>query len=837
MKNRHSLHRLLLENGIRAAIKAADTIRRATPVVLLCVAMLSLGAVYLATTTLADSGLWKNWTRVFGHTAPRLGTNFSTPARTQTSGNSNSAYTLTAFDAPGAGTGELEGTVALEINASGEITGVYSNAIGVVHGFIRAADGAFTTFDAPDAGSTPPGIEGTIPIAIDTAGDVVGTYIDSNHAYHGFVRLASDGTITEFDATGAPTTVANRGTTVTGINDAGQVVGLYTTGSYDTSSTYYGFVRSADGAFTTLTEPDAGSSENANGNKQGTAAMAINASGEIAGFYIDSSNNQHGFVLSASGVYTSFDPPGSTSSGKNNVVSGTTPLSIDAAGDVTGFYTDTNLVRHGFVRTAAGVITSFDAPGAAANTGIVTGTAPFSIDPGGNYISGIYTDATGLGHGFVYSQPLTGAGTFTTFDAPGAALISGAPLSGTSGFSVNSSGMLSGEYSDSSGVLHGLLLSLAPIAPALTSPAPGSTLSSGSITFQWTPGTVGATAYQLRIGTEGVGADNLYFSGTVTGTQVTAPNIPAYGVTVYVRLYYYAGGTWTPIDYTYTESGSPTPPSLISPAPGSTLTSATGNTFCWNPGDGPALFVLYLGTTVGASDVYSSPSATAATCVGNITVPANAQTLYASLNYELSGRWYSVRSTYVDPGTPEPPSLTTPTPDSTLGTTNIAFTWNPGLGNDSYQLILGTWGPGASDLYASGETTATQVTVPSIPPYGVIVYATLYYRHLGVWTGLNYTYMESGSSTPPSFTSPTPGSTLTSAINNFCWNPGHGPALFQLHLGTTKGGSDVYNATTLTPATCVNNITVPTNGAPLYATLDYALSGRYYHISATYTEP
>jgi hypothetical protein len=42
--------------------------------------------------------------------------------------------------------------------------------------------------------------------------------------------------------------------------------------------------------------------------------------------------------------------------------SGTGSTGINTAGDIAGSYTDTNNEYHGFLRTAAGAITPFDAP-------------------------------------------------------------------------------------------------------------------------------------------------------------------------------------------------------------------------------------------------------------------------------------------------------------------------------------------------------------------------------------------------------------------------------------------------------------------------------------------
>ena len=76
--------------------------------------------------------------------------------------------TIITFDAPGAGTGTFQGTIPEDINPAGVITGVYSDANFVAHGFLRAPDGAFTTIDAPGAGTN---FQGTFAVSINPGSD------------------------------------------------------------------------------------------------------------------------------------------------------------------------------------------------------------------------------------------------------------------------------------------------------------------------------------------------------------------------------------------------------------------------------------------------------------------------------------------------------------------------------------------------------------------------------------------------------------------------------------------------------------------------------------------
>ena len=54
------------------------------------------------------------------------------------------------------------------------------------HGYVRAANGTITTFDAPGAG-TGAG-QGTADGGINTAGDIAGYYLDAGYVIHGLLR-------------------------------------------------------------------------------------------------------------------------------------------------------------------------------------------------------------------------------------------------------------------------------------------------------------------------------------------------------------------------------------------------------------------------------------------------------------------------------------------------------------------------------------------------------------------------------------------------------------------------------------------------------------------------
>jgi hypothetical protein len=372
--------------------------------------------------------------------------------------------------------------------------------------------------------------------------------------------------------------------------------------------------------------------------------------------------------------------------------------------------------------------------------------------------------------------------------------------------------------------------------PSLTTPAPGSTLSGATVTFAWSnPGSL-VTQFMLRLGTTGIGSSDVYNGAATTGTTAQVSGIPANGAWLYARLLFYLNGSWQYVDAIYTEAGTPRPPALTTPAPGSTLSGSTV-TFGWNPGKGPTQFELMLGTTgAGSSDVYNG-AATTGTTAQVSGIPTYGANLYARLMYYLNGNWQYVDALYTEAGAPPLPALTTPAPGSTLSGSTVTFAWNPGqVGATRFVLRLGTTYFGTMDVYHPSPTTGTTAQVSGIPANGAYLYARLWYYVNGTWKYVDATYTESGTPTPPALTTPAPGSTLSGSTVTFGWSPGAGPTRYVLRLGTTgQFSSDVYSGPATTGAS-EQVTTVPTNGAKLYATLWYYLNEKWQYVDAIYTE-
>jgi len=284
------------------------------------------------------------------------------------------------------------------------------------------------------------------------------------------------------------------------------------------------------------------------------------------------------------------------------------------------------------------------------------------------------------------------------------------------------------------------IFTVAPVTEALTSPTPGTVLAGPSVTFTWTAGT-GVTGYGLWLGLNGAGSSDLYVSGWTTATSASANNLPTKGAKVYARLFWKIGTASHTYyaDYTYTEATS-TLAAMISPVAGSTL-GASNVQFTWSAGTFVTNYALWVGISgPGSSDVYVSGPLTA-TSTTVTSIPTKGATIYARLFSDIGGHYLYTDYVYTE-GTSIPAALTSPTPGSTLGTSNVVFSWTAGTFVTNYALWLGINGPGSSDVYVLGWTTATSATVTSLPARGAKIYARLFSKAGSATLYNDYTYTE-----------------------------------------------------------------------------------------------
>jgi hypothetical protein len=702
--------RRVFQGAVRAAIRISTLARKAGPAMVLCLLLFTAGAAWL--TWSASAHVWerKSWNRLFGGSAQPLAGGASRMIARPEDNTGGGTYTV--IDISGAGTSAGTGTLAGSIDAAGDVAGVYLDSNDAAHSFLRTANGTVTPINAPSAGTG--ATQGTFALNIDPTGSyVTGMYADSNNVYHGFLFQIANDTLTTINVSGAGTT-GHRGTIALGVNSAGTVVGTYITGSYtDGTSYYYGFAQTLDGTVTTIDAPDAGTD-----NQDGTVAMGINTSGEITGLFFAAKQVPFGFVRNTVGTLTEFgvDCQGS---GITDCYA-TIPVSIDAAGDVTGTSRSgltASSVSHGFVRAAGGVITTFDPEGSVAGSGEFTGTLPLGIDPGGNYITGLYTDSNGLAHGFVRS---TSDGTITSFDAPGATTTLTFLVAGTGGFSVNASGEIAGTYLDANSIFHGFVLTPAVAAPAATptfSPAAGTYTSAQAVTISDT--TSGSTIYYTTNGTTPTASSTVYGGPiTVSSSETLEAMATADG---------YTQSAVATAAYTINLPAAATP--AFSPAAG-TYSSAQTVTISDATSDATIYYTTNGTTPTASSSVYSAPLSVSstetieaiATASGYSPSAAASATYTIGAPFSIAPASGSSTTATVKPGGTAVYSLTIAPAGATTFPTAITFSASglPSGATATFTPSMIAAGAGTTTVSLSIQTSSSSAMLPqNKAPYAV----------------------------------------------------------------------------------------------------------------------
>jgi hypothetical protein len=202
-------------------------------------------------------------------------------ASAQTAGSVRYSYKTVTIN--GEARSEVDG-----INASGAYAGEGLNSTYTgIKLFVASPSGKLTFYKLPfkDLSTTETFYESAA--GMDNAGDVVGTWLDTDGRNHGFVRLA-DGQITEINDPSA-SDVKNAGTAVEGISaDGTAIVGGY----YDSKLAFHGFLL-AGGKFTTYDVPGAADTE-----------LTFYDHGFYGGYYVSSTGAQFGFYVQNGKLHT-----------------------------------------------------------------------------------------------------------------------------------------------------------------------------------------------------------------------------------------------------------------------------------------------------------------------------------------------------------------------------------------------------------------------------------------------------------------------------------------------------------------------------------------------------
>jgi hypothetical protein len=253
-----------------------------------------------------------------------------------------------------------------------------------------------------------PGSTETDTYGINNAGAIAGDYVDSAGVQHGMILAGKK--VTTFDRTDCPNGAGATAIAGYAINKTNQVAGW----CLNASGANVGFVWSKAKKFVDVKIPKA----------TGVQAVGINDKGWIAGDYTDSTGTQHGFLKIGSKV-TTLDGPG--------VVSLSQAWSVNNKGVVTVFGANSAGTYVSFTTADKGkTYKPFHGLGEG-----TTGTAIHSINNKGDIDATVF-DTAGLRHGILLHK-----GKMYSFDDP-------AGVGATRADGINDKLVMVGRYSSSS---------------------------------------------------------------------------------------------------------------------------------------------------------------------------------------------------------------------------------------------------------------------------------------------------------------------------------------------------------------------------------------------------
>lgn len=185
-------------------------------------------------------------------------------------------------------------------------------------------------------------------------------------------------------------------------------------------------------------------------------------------------------------------------------------------------------------------------------------------------------------------------------------------------------------------------------SPTFVSPAPGSTLTGSTATFTWTANQTSVNEWWIYVGSN-ISERFIQDTGSLglaTSKVITA--LPTDGRQLFFRLWYRTGILWKYVDHLFVAAGGGAPllPKMTAPLSGSTLTG-TSQLFSWTPqGTTVSEWWLYLGTTRGNFDLYTSGSLGTALSKTVGGLPEHGLPFYARLWFKVAGKWRFIDDSY-----------------------------------------------------------------------------------------------------------------------------------------------------------------------------------------------
>jgi hypothetical protein len=250
-------------------------------------------------------------------------------------------------------------------------------------------------------------------------------------------------------------------------------------------------------------------------------------------------------------------------------------------------------------------------------------------------------------------------------------------------------------------------------------------------------------------------------------------------------------------------------------------------TFLWNRAVPVSQYRLWIGSTLGGSDLFAGVE-TGRT--RTVTLPTDGRTIYVTLFAWVGGAWQQENTYTYTAATIAKAQMLSPVDGSTLPGAVNTFIWDTGGGVTQYALWVGnaaqTW-----DLYAGWESGQSRRL--TLPTDGRTIYVTLWSWLNGSWQFNTYTYT---AYTPPvpgkaQMLYPANGATINGGAARFIWDTGVGVSRYALWVGNAAQTWDLYAGWESGQS---RRLTLPTDGRTIYVTLWSLVNGSWQNNAYTY---
>jgi hypothetical protein len=313
-------------------------------------------------------------------------------------------------------------------------------------------------------------------------------------------------------------------------------------------------------------------------------------------------------------------------------------------------------------------------------------------------------------------------------------------------------------------------------------PTDGALHVNPSVQFSWNA-VAEAQAYYLYVGNTPRSLD-VFNSGATASTTAAVQLAP--GRRYYATIWTELAGIWVPSDISFvTDTGSAR---MLYPKDDS-LNIPTQSVFGWSAVPDATGYQIDVGTTSGASDVFSSGNVQTNT----ISVPGlQPQTAYfIHLTTFKSGAIQSVDSSFTsgDSGTGIAQMIYPPDGATNVDVSQI-FSWTSVADAQAYYLHVGT-APWLGDIFDSTEIQSTSVSIPLNRFTSGKYYLFVSSLKAGVWQSVQTTFTVGDRA---GIVTPANQAVDVDPLAPIRWTGFQGARAYYLYVGTIPGAKDVYDS-------------------------------------------